>query len=109
MLVKRFRVTVDQKRFLMERRSTANDGHPRVVSTVQVPQVGFPPTFKGSECPCRFLGLRALHTTTRSRGPGRHSQQVMGLDTRELRDLLRISPQLDHGYVGKQGQHVWLK
>src|SRR5215510_7515902 len=29
------------------------------------------PTFKGSECPCRFLGLRALHTT-RSRDPGRH-------------------------------------
>src|ERR1700757_1608616 len=26
------------------------------------------PTFKGSECPCRFFGLRALHTT-RSRGP----------------------------------------
>src|SRR5215472_9344564 len=25
------------------------------------------PTFKGSECPCRFFALRALHTT-RSRG-----------------------------------------
>src|SRR5439155_13730343 len=29
------------------------------------------PTFKGSDCPCRFFGLRALHTT-RSRGPARH-------------------------------------
>ena len=29
------------------------------------------PTFKGSECPCRFFALRALHTT-RSRGPARH-------------------------------------
>src|SRR2546425_3990578 len=31
---------------------------------------GLMPTFKGSECPCRFFVLRALHTT-RSRGPGR--------------------------------------
>src|SRR5437870_9544796 len=29
------------------------------------------PTFKGSECPCRFFVLRALHTTRR-RGPVRH-------------------------------------
>src|SRR5262249_40630674 len=29
------------------------------------------PTFKGSECPCRFFALRALHTT-RSRGPVHH-------------------------------------
>jgi len=29
------------------------------------------PTFKGSERPCRFFGLRVLHTT-RSRGPVRH-------------------------------------
>jgi hypothetical protein len=31
----------------------------------------FHPTFKGSECPCRFFGLRVLHTTRR-RGPVRH-------------------------------------
>jgi len=29
------------------------------------------PTFKGSECPCRFFRLRALRTT-KSRGPRRH-------------------------------------
>ena len=29
------------------------------------------PMFKGSECPCRFFGLRAL-PTTKSRGPRRH-------------------------------------
>jgi hypothetical protein len=29
------------------------------------------PTFKGSECPCRFFVLRALHTTRR-RDPARH-------------------------------------
>jgi transposase len=31
----------------------------------------FLPTFKGSERPCRFFGLRALYTT-RSRGPAHH-------------------------------------
>src|SRR4029453_10012965 len=31
----------------------------------------FNPPFKGSECPCRFLGLRGLHTMRR-RGPMRH-------------------------------------
>jgi hypothetical protein len=35
------------------------------------PGVEFEPTFKGSECPCRFFELRARHTT-RSRGPVRH-------------------------------------
>jgi hypothetical protein len=37
-LVQHFRVPVDHKRFRMARRSTAHDGHPRGVSTVQVPQ-----------------------------------------------------------------------
>ena len=31
----------------------------------------FQPTFKGSECPCRFFGLRTLHTT-RSRDRAHH-------------------------------------
>ena len=32
-------------------------------------------------------------------------QLVMGLDTRELRDLLVIYPKLDQGDLCKQGQH----
>ena len=39
MLAKRFRATVDQKRFVRERRSTERDGHERCVSTVSVIQV----------------------------------------------------------------------
>ena len=38
MLVQHFRVPVDHKHFRMARRSTAHDGHPRDVSTMQVPQ-----------------------------------------------------------------------
>jgi hypothetical protein len=33
------------------------------------------PTFKGSECPCRFFGLRALHTTS---GPDRVHHRSTG-------------------------------
>jgi site-specific recombinase XerD len=39
MLAKRFRATVDPKRFPRQRRSTASDGHQRSVSTVSVSQV----------------------------------------------------------------------
>jgi transposase-like protein len=39
MLAKRCRATVDQKRFVRERRSTASDGHQRGVSTVSVIQI----------------------------------------------------------------------
>jgi hypothetical protein len=39
MLAKRFRATVDPKRFPRPRRSTASDGHQRYVSTVSVSQV----------------------------------------------------------------------
>jgi site-specific DNA recombinase len=39
MLAKRFRATVDRKRFPHQRRSTASDGHQRRVSTVSVSQV----------------------------------------------------------------------
>ena len=47
------------------------------------------PTFKGSECPYYFCAQRALHTM-RDRAPAQHStaQQVMGLHTIDLLDLL---------------------
>ena len=37
------------------------------------------PTFKGSESPCRFFGLRALHTT-KSQGPKRHRPAGAGVE-----------------------------
>src|SRR5512145_2652589 len=47
--------------------------------------------FKGSECPCRFFGLRALHTT-KSRGPGRHRPAGAGVEhQRSARPLAHLS------------------
>ena len=49
------------------------------------------PTFKGSECPCRFFGLRALHTT-KSRGPVRHRPADAGVEhQRAARPLAHLS------------------
>ena len=51
----------------------------------------FDPTFKGSECPCRFFGLRALHTT-KSRGPVRHRPADAGVEhQRAARPLAHLS------------------
>jgi len=49
------------------------------------------PAFKGSECPCRFFGLRALHTT-KSRGPVRHRPADAGVEhQRAARPLAHLS------------------
>src|SRR5215510_5779876 len=54
-------------------RSYAAAGHVVWVET-GTNQIGWmlPPTFKGSECPCRFFGLRARYTT-KSQGPVHHT------------------------------------
>src|SRR5262252_11233767 len=55
------------------------------------------PTFKGSERPCWFFWLRALHTT-RSRGPVRHRPAGDGVghqrSARPLAHLSTIGPGL---------------
>src|SRR5262249_47818611 len=59
-----------------------------------------PPTFKGSECPCRFFGLRALHTT---RGPDRVHHRSTG-DVVGRHTSARTHPRLSGTAPRRPGQ-----
>ena len=62
--------------------------------------VPFQPTFKGSDCPYRFLGLRARHTT-RSRAPGRHSPAGDGVGLQRAARPLGHRSTIEPGLLGR--------